>query len=128
MSVLARLVQVTTVAAVLAGALFWAASYASAAANTVPDTKAGDGAGTISGYTVTNVAYTLDGADPQNIDQVDFDLDSTPDAGSTMKIRLVSAGSDWYTCTNVTTAITCVTTAPQATVATADELRVVIAD
>ena len=105
-----------------------AVSYAFAAANIVPASKAGDGAGTITGYTVTNVQYTLNGANPQNIDQVDFDVDATPPAGSTMKIKLVAAGTDWYTCTNVTTALTCVTTAPQATVVASDELRVVIAD
>ena len=105
-----------------------AVSYAFAAANTVPASKAGDGAGTITGYTVTNVQYTLNGTNPQNLDQVDFDVDSTPPAGSTMKIKLVAAGSTWYTCTNVTTALTCVTTAPQATVVASDELRVVIAD
>ena len=86
------------------------------------------GAGTITGYTVANVQYTLNGTNPQNLDQVDFDVDSTPPAGSTMKIKLVAAGSTWYTCTNVTTALTCVTTAPQATVVASDELRVVIAD
>ena len=59
---------------------------------------------------------------------MDFNVDVAPQAGSTMKIKLVAAGSTWYTCTNVTTALTCVTTAPQATVAAADELRVVIAD
>lgn len=30
-------------------------AYAFAAANTVPDTKAGDGSGTVSGYNVTSV-------------------------------------------------------------------------
>ena len=107
-----------------------AASQALAATNTFADDPvyAGDGAATISGYAVSNVVYTLNGTDPQNLDQVDFDVDTAPKAGSTMKIKLVAAGSDWYTCTNVTTALTCVTTAPQATVVAADELRVVIAD
>ena len=105
-----------------------AISQALAAANTVPATYAGDGSGTISGYTVSSVVYTLNGTNPQNLDQVDFNVDVAPQAGSTMKIKLVAAGSTWYTCTNVTTALTCVTTAPQATTAAADELRVVIAD
>ena len=106
--------------------LLFAASFALAAANVVPASKAGDGAGGITGYTVSNLSYTLNGTNPQNIDQVDFDVDTAPLAGSTMEVKLVAAGSDWYSCTNVTTAITCVTTAPQATVASADEFRVVI--
>lgn len=94
----------------------------------MPASKAGDGTGAISGYTVSNVNYNLNAANPSNIDSVTFDVDVAPSAGADMEIKLVTAGSTWYSCTNVTTALTCVTTSPQATVATADELRVVIAD
>ena len=97
-----------------------------AATNTVPATKAGDGAGVISGYTVTNVKYTLNGTNPRNIDDVRFDLNTAPPAGSTMKIKLVSGGSTYYDCTSSGVALTCPTTSPQANVATADELRVVV--
>ncbi len=101
--------------------------FALTAANTVPATKAGDGSGTITGYIVSSVHYTLNGANPANVDQVSFTLDSAPVAGSTLKVQLVSAGT-WYTCTNAGTAVTCNTTAPQAAVAPANNLRVVIAD
>jgi hypothetical protein len=100
--------------------------FAFTASNTVPDTKAGDGAGTITGYDVTSVHYTLN-ADPTKVNAVAFTLDSAPVAGSTLKAQLSSTGS-WYTCTNATTAVTCNTTSPQATVQPADQLRVVIAD
>ena len=103
-------------------------SYAFAAATVVPGTTVGEGAGTISGYTITNVVFTLNGTNPSNIDQVDFDAAPDPTGSTTMKIKLVAAGTDWYTCTNVLAAMTCVTTAPQATVQPSDELRVVIAD
>ncbi len=102
------------------------AATAFAAANTVPASKAGDGAGAISGYAASNVKHNVNASNPGNIDSVTFDVDSAPAGGSTMKIKLVASGSTWYTCTNVTTAITCNTTSPQATVAAADELRVVI--
>ena len=46
-----------------------------AAANTVPDSGAGDGEGTIYGYEVTNIEYTLNATDPGNIDSVEFDID-----------------------------------------------------
>jgi len=51
-------------------------AYAFAASNTVPDSRAGDGQGNISGYTVSNVHYELNSADPGRIDKVQFNLDS----------------------------------------------------
>jgi hypothetical protein len=101
------------------------ATYAFAAANTVPASKAGDGSGVISGYAVSAIHYNLNATTPTNIDSVTFTLDTAPVAGSTIKIKLVAAGTTWYTCTNVTTAVTCNTTG--APVSTADTLQVVIA-
>ncbi len=101
------------------------ATYAFAAANTVPTSKAGDGSGGITGYTVSAIHYALNAANPATIDAVTFTLDSAPAGGSTIKIKLVGAGSTWYTCTNVATAVTCNTTG--APVSTADTLQVVIA-
>src|SRR4051812_440519 len=102
------------------------AGYAYTASSTVPNTNAGDGAGTITGYVVSSVKYNLNAGNPQNIDSLTFNLDSTPVAGSTLKAQLAAAGS-WYTCTNVAAAVTCTTTSPQATVAAATQLRVVVA-
>ncbi len=84
-------------------------AYAFTAANTVPASKARDGTGAISGYAVSNVNYNLNAANPSNIDSVTFDVDVAPSAGADMEIKLVAAGSTWYSCTNVTTALTCVT-------------------
>jgi hypothetical protein len=115
------------------GALFVAAvvatgAYALTAANTVPDSRAGDGTGSISGYTVSAVKYTLNATNPGSIDAVTFTLDAAPPAGATTKIQLSSGGS-WYTCTSGTPATnqSCATTSPQATVAAATDLRVVSA-
>ncbi len=102
-----------------------------AAANTVPTSKVGDGAGAISGYTVSQIRYGLNSTNPTNIDTVSFVLDSAPAAGSTVKVKLVSTGSSWYSCSlSGTPAVnaSCTTTSPQATAATANELRVVVAD
>jgi hypothetical protein len=52
-------------------------TYAFAAANTVPATKAGDGSGAITGYTVSNIHYILDASNPTLIDTVTFELDGT---------------------------------------------------
>ena len=51
-------------------AIISVAAYAFAAANTVPATKAGDGLGVVSGYTVTSVAYTLNATTPNTLDSV----------------------------------------------------------
>ena len=96
-----------------------------AAANVVPASSAGDGSGAISGYTISTIHYVLNAANPGNIDSVTFTLSTAPAAGGTIKISL--DGANWYSCTNVTTAVTCVTTAPQATVLLATNLRVVVA-
>jgi hypothetical protein len=97
------------------------AAYAFAAANTVPATKAGAGSGVVSGYTVTAVVYNLNATNPSNLDSVDFTLSA---AASTVKIKLVAAGSTWYDCTVVTgNDFTCDTTG--ATVSSMDELNVV---
>lgn len=111
--------------ALLTGALV-AGTYAYTAANTVPASKAGDGTGAVTGYVLSTVHYNLNGTSPQNVDSVTFTLDSAPVTGSTLKAQLDAAGS-WYTCTFVTTAVTCTTTSPQATVVGATNLRVVIA-
>ncbi len=107
---------------------FASVTYAYAAANVVPASKAGDGSGAITGYTVSAIHYVLNSTDPSTIDSVTFTLNSTPVAGSTIRIRLVAAGS-WYTCTNVSAAVTCNNgTTLGATVLSADLLQVVVSD
>jgi hypothetical protein len=102
--------------------IFASAAFALAASNTVPSTYAGEGASVTSGYNVTNVVYNLNATTPSNIDSVTFTLDA---AASNVKIRLVTTGS-YYGCSNTSgTNWNCNTTSPQATVAAANELRVV---
>lgn len=102
------------------------ATYALTASNTVPTSKAGTGATAVSGYTVSAVKYTLNASDPRNLDAVAFTVDTAPPAGATMKVKLNAASTTFYTCTNDAANLTCATTAPQATVAQADELTVII--
>jgi hypothetical protein len=97
-------------------------TYAFTASNTVPATQAGAGSGAISGYTISNVAYTLN-SDPTKIDAVGFTI--SPAAAGTVKIQLVSGGT-WYDCTNSSGSVSCDTTVgTQATVAPANNLTVV---
>jgi len=99
-----------------------AGAFAYAATNTVPGSNAGSGSGAISGYTITNVAYTPNATTPTNLDQVAFTI--SPTTTSTLKVQLAAAGS-WYSCTNTAGSVTCNTTSPQATVAAATQLTVV---
>ena len=108
-----------TIAAV---AVIAGGSYAFTASNTVPTTQAGQGTGTVSGYTVSAVGYTLNASTPTNIDAVTFTI--SPATATTVKAQLVAAGT-WYSCTNTAGAVSCATTSPQMTVATAATLNVV---
>ncbi len=97
------------------------ATYAFAAANTVPNTKAGDGSGTVSGYTITSVAYELNTTDPSTLDSVSFD---TGAAATNVQVQLVSSTGSWYACELTTgTTWSCDTTG--LTVSSIDQLRVV---
>jgi hypothetical protein len=83
------------------------AMYAFTAENTFADDNAGNagiGAGDVSGYEISNIAYTFD-ADPATIASVAFDLDAA--AGSVMAR---GDNGDWVTCTatnNTSTAWSC---------------------
>jgi hypothetical protein len=104
-------------------------TYAFAASNTMPTaSNAGDGSVAISGYTITNVRYTLGASDPTTITSVAFTI--TPDGGgtapNTTKVQLVSGGS-WYDCSVTGTSATCnLTTAVSVT--SANHLGIVAAD
>src|SRR6202795_2020940 len=80
---LGKLVAVGAVVAVVA-----AGSYAFTASNTVPTSQAGQGEGTVSGYTATSVVWGLDASNPSNLHQVVFTLN--PVTASSV----VYAGSD----------------------------------
>jgi len=109
--------------AAVAAAVVAPAAYAFTAANTVPSSNVGSGAGAISGYTVSSVSYTLNATNPQNVDQVAFTVSPT---SGTVKVQVVSGGS-WYACTNSSGSVTCATTSPQATAAAVNQLTVVAA-
>ena len=109
------------IAALIAAVCVAVGVYAFTASNTVPGSSAGAGSGAITGYTVSNVAYTL-GTVPTNMDAVTFTLDK---AAGTVKAQVQTGGS-WYTCSNTSgNNWSCDTTSPQATVQPADQLTVV---
>jgi len=102
-------------------------AYAFAAGNTVDASRAGDGEGAIAGYGISDVHYTLDATNPGLIQSVSFTINPAITATTVVKIKLVAAGSTWYTCTaGAGTSVSCPTTG--ATVLSADMLRVVAAN
>jgi hypothetical protein len=103
------------------------AAYGFAANNTVAGSSAGDGSGLISGYTVTNVRYTLD-ADPRYLNEVEFTLDRVAEM---VKISF-PANSDhttnptvWFDCDESSVDVTCTITANTVYVHQINYLRVV---
>ncbi|NTV37187.1 MAG: hypothetical protein HGA53_09550, partial [Anaerolineaceae bacterium] len=80
-------------------------------------TAAGDGAGTVSGYTVSAIKYNLDATNPSNVASVTFTI---APAANFVTVNLGTA--TWFTCTGTTT-ITCLT--PSTTVTSVTTLKVV---
>jgi hypothetical protein len=93
-----KVMLVALVILVLAGS-----AYAFAAALTVPNTRAGDGVGTVNNDfgAVTNIVYTMG---PTVLTNVKFNLAISVPA-DTVKVQLVASGP-WYTCSGVEGTIT----------------------
>jgi hypothetical protein len=86
-----------TVLAALLATIVATSGFAFAAANTVPDSNAGEGTGTIAGFTVSGIHYTLDTSNPAAITGVQFSLAPTPAAGATVRAALNTGA--YATCT-----------------------------
>jgi hypothetical protein len=114
-------------ALITVGALGFTA-YAFTASNTMPaTTAAGSGSMAVSGYTITNIDYTLNNANPNNIDQVEFDMN--PNTAADATLRLNAGGWTAYACTVAAGHATCDTTVgTQATVAPTTNLEIIAAD
>jgi hypothetical protein len=109
-----RLVVAVGIAAVLG-----TGAYAFTASNTVPNTTAGSGVGTVSGYAVSGVHYTLNTTTPANIDSLTFTVSpvipSTGNGKVVVQAALTSGGPTNYSCTTNTSGdtVTCATASPQ---------------
>jgi|WetSurMetagenome_2_1015567.scaffolds.fasta_scaffold28382_2 hypothetical protein len=76
------------------------ATFAFAAANTVPDTAAGYGGKTVPGYTVSDVIYDLHAANPSLVDNIWFSISPTSGAEPAAVVRIQTAeNGDWTNCT-----------------------------
>lgn len=89
--------------------LLGTATYAFAAANTVPASNAGDGSGAISGFTISNIHYTLNAASPAgDVSSVSFQLSPAVPTGGAVYVRFnvgaavacsLNVAGDTATCT-----------------------------
>lgn len=128
------LLRPRTLALAALSLIFATAAYGFAAANTVPASAAGDGNGTVSGYTISNIRYTLKGSNPANVDSVTFNTSpaiSTTAPVGTIKVQIAQgAPTTWHNCV-VTTSVSCDKHMSNATVtvtaASISNLRVVAA-
>jgi hypothetical protein len=103
-------------------------AYGFAAANDVAKSGAGDGATAISGYDITNVAYTLDTGTPTKITSVAFDIAphiSGGAAAGSAKIKLFDAETAYHTCVVSSGAATCSIGSGGVLTSLADNLSVV---
>jgi hypothetical protein len=118
-----RVPRKTRFLSVLAVALLMASlAYAFTATNTVPTSSAGSGSGTISGYTVSAVAYTLNATTPSDIDSVAFTLSAT---ATTAKAKIVSGSTTYTACTITGGVNVSCNFSPDIAITTADQLSVI---
>jgi len=124
-----RLAVVIATVVVLGGASY---AFLAALSGLPTGTHAGAGSVSVSGYTVSNIAYTYNSSNPDNIDKVQFQLD---DAAGVVHLQLVGSGT-WYACSENAVATAgavapatvwdCDTTVgTQATVTAQDEINIV---
>lgn len=96
-----------------------------AATNTFTSSYAGDGTGTISGYSVSNIHYTLD-TNPANVTSISFNTVPVMTGTSTRRISLDN-GANWLPAGNCTgtAPVVCTVSASVLSLAT---IRLVAAD
>jgi hypothetical protein len=84
------------VATLFLASVLGTSAYAFTASNTVPPSKGGDGTGAVSGYTVSNISFSIPD-DPTDPTTVTFDLDA---AASTVKASGSDDGTGLVSCTS----------------------------
>jgi len=104
-------------------------AFGYAAANSVPESGAGDGDEIVSGYTITNISYQLDATDPSTVATLTMDIASTSgSAADPTDVRVTVVASpvtaDWMDCVYTTT-WTCTFTGTKPSVLDIVNLRVI---
>ncbi len=121
-----RLLVVLAIIAIMA-----TSAYGFAASNKFDSNKggtAGDGAGKISGFTVSNVHYTMNTGNPALITSVAFDLDSNATSATVRFADSTGTFGNVYSCDAVggtpATSWTCDVSADAITVSSVEQLDV----
>ena len=128
---LLRIVKPRNLAAIILILIFSFVTYAFAAANVVPESGAGDGSGDVSGYTISNIEYTLLSSNPTKIEYIEMDVAATAGAGDASDVRItIDGGTSWVTCTGpVGSTWTCTfTVGSEPSVSSTSSLQVVAVD
>ncbi len=103
-NVLSRFKPLRIAGLAVVAALLATSAYAFTAGVTFSGTNAaGDGSGTVSGYSVSAVVWTLDATDPTKMESVAFTINSST---ATVQVS-VDGGTSWETCANAAGAVTC---------------------
>ncbi len=121
-----RLIALVILALVLSAAV-----YGFANANSMPaDSYAGDGQVAVSGFTISNIHYSLNATTPANVDEISFTLNRAVAAGGTHKLVVTHSGTDYsFDCDLDTIAPTCdLTGGTTMTVLGITNLRIIAAD
>ncbi len=101
---ISNLLKPRTIAIALVILVLAVIAFGYAAANVVPESGAGEGVGTVSGYTVANIDYTLLATDPTKVSSVTFDVTPTSGAQTPDEVKIsVDSGTTWVSCTGPTT-------------------------
>ena len=108
--------------ALVVAVVMGAGAYAFTASNTVPASSAGSGSGTISGYTVSAIAYQLNATTPSNIDTMTFTLSAN---ATTVKAKVVSGSTTYTNCTVSGGVNASCDFSPDIDITTADQLSVI---
>lgn len=95
--------------------------------NTVGSSSAGDGSGTISGYAVSNVHYTLDTNNPSNVTSLSFTIAPPLPAAGTGTARISLTGGSTWLASNACSGTSTVSCTVSASVGSLATLRVVAA-
>ncbi len=82
-------------------AIIAAAVYGFTATNNIPESGAGEGSGVISGYTVSNIHYTLDAVNPIYLQFVTMDVAPTGNSDPASTVYISFLGFDiWFDCSS----------------------------
>jgi hypothetical protein len=113
-------------AAVLVAGVLAAGTYAFTASNTMPGfTRAGDGTATVTGYTVSNVQYNAQSADPTLLENYVFEL-SAP--ARFVKAKAIQGQTTYDNCSNGSGNTWTCTPPLSTTIQSLNELRVIATD